>query len=58
MHLRWTAREVELGRTFFVGSLGGVDMRLEVYDGGGFCPSHGVWRVAGKLWGLLQAGSA
>jgi hypothetical protein len=57
MHPRWTVRPLDLGRTAvdLLAELG-ARISLEVYDGGGFTHSHGVWRVEGKLWAVVEAG--
>ena len=59
--LRWTLRRLELGRTAceLTWPLPDHPQRLclEVYDGGGFTPSHGVWRIAGRVAAVVEAGS-
>ncbi len=54
---RWTVRDYELGRVHVERLVGGVVVRLEVFTGGGFVPSHGVWRVAGEGVAVVEAGS-
>jgi hypothetical protein len=34
-----------------------VPVCLEVYDGGGYALSHGVWRIAGRVAAVVEAGS-
>lgn len=64
---RWTVRELDLGRTVVELAMDpfrihGFErdppplLSVEVYDGGGWCGSHCVWRVAGKLWAVVGAG--
>jgi len=56
---RWTVRRLELGR--HVVELAAPRLppvRLEVYDGGGFVPSHAVWRIEGRVAAVLVAGSS
>ena len=62
--IHWTLRRLELGRTaceltWPLPAPRGSPARLclEVYDGGGFTPSHGVWRVAGRVVRVVEAGS-
>jgi hypothetical protein len=67
MHVRrWTVRPLELGRTAIEASASGrrhnkavlMRIRLEVYDGGGCTPSHGVWRLEGKVTAIVKAAQA
>ncbi len=57
MHLRWTIRPLELGRTAVTlrAELGAL-VRLEVYDGGGFCSSNAVWRIEGRVVRIEEGG--
>jgi len=56
----WTVRRLELGRTA-VDAVHRWDrprLRLEVYDGGGFTSSHGVWRVEGRVATVVKAAAS
>jgi hypothetical protein len=55
----WTVHQLELGRTAIDAptDVTRPRLRLEVYDGGGFTPSHGVWRIAGRVAVVVEAGS-
>lgn len=61
MPTHWTLRRLELGRTAceltWPRRDRPVPVHLEVYDGGGFTPSHGVWRIAGRVAAVVEAGS-
>jgi len=64
MPTRWTLRPLSLGRTtceltWPLPAPQGDPPRLclEVYDGGGYAPSHGVWRIAGRVVVVVEAGS-
>jgi hypothetical protein len=53
----WTVRQLELGRhAFEIVHPSGVLIRLEVFDGGGFVGTVGMWRFAGKLVRIEEAG--
>ena len=52
----WTVRTLELGRTLVERVVGGVVVRVEVYDGGGFVPSNAIVRVAGRVVAIWEAG--
>lgn len=56
--MHWTVRRLELGRTAIEAAPRNdrPRLRLEVYDGGGFTPSHGVWRLEGKVAAIVKAG--
>lgn len=55
---RWSVHQLELGRSAYeLVTLSGARVRFELYDGGGFCTSLGVWRVQGRVWGVVEAGS-
>lgn len=59
MHTRWTATPLDLGRTAFeVTTPLGTRIRLELFDGGGFVASIGVWRIAGWVARIAEAGQA
>lgn len=56
----WTVRRLDLGRTAIDAAhrWDRPRIRLEVYDGGGFTPSHAVWRVDGRAVAVAEAGRA
>lgn len=56
--MHWTVRRLELGRTAIDAAhqWDRPRLRLEVYDGGGVTPSHGVWRLEGKVAAIVEAG--
>ena len=54
----WSLRARELGRVHLERVVGGVVMRVEVYDGGGFVPSNAVLRVAGRVVAIREAGTS
>jgi hypothetical protein len=58
----WTLRPLSLGRTtceLAPAPQGGPPrLCLEVYDGGGYAPSHGVWRIAGRVVLVVEAGTS
>lgn len=70
--MHWTVHQLELGRTLVEAprqlSPWGIRraghksdlplLQLEVYDGGGFTPSHGVWRLEGKVAAIVEAARA
>jgi hypothetical protein len=53
----WSVRTLELGRTLVERVVGGVVVRVEVYDGGGFVASA-IVRVAGRVVAIREAGEA
>jgi hypothetical protein len=58
MTLTWTYRALELGRCRLELVRAAVPVVLEVYDGGGHYPGHGIWRVAGRDVAIRSAGQA
>lgn len=54
----WHLRELELGRIHLERRAAGVLVRLELYSGGGFVASTAVWRVAGSVVAIVEAGEA
>jgi hypothetical protein len=52
----WTIRPIELGRTACELVVNGRRICLEVYDGGGYCAGHGLWRIGGRLIAIVEAG--
>jgi hypothetical protein len=55
----WTVRRLELGRhAFELVTRTGARITLEWFDGGGFVASHAVWRVAGRVVRVDEAGCA
>lgn len=52
----WSLRVYPLGRAHVERLVGGVVVRLEVYSGGGFVTSTAVWRVAGRVVAMAEAG--
>jgi hypothetical protein len=53
----WSVRMLELGRTLVERVVGGVVVRVEIYDGGGYAPSNAIVRVAGRVVAIREAGS-
>jgi hypothetical protein len=51
----WRIRERELGRTSLEFTLqGGIVLGFELYDGGGFVASIGMWWLAGRVVGVVE----
>ena len=55
---RWTYRPLYLGHAVVERRVGAVRVALEIADGGGFVPSIGIWRIAGRMVGFVDAGDA
>lgn len=54
----WIYRPLYLGHSLVESRVGAVRVALEVADGGGFMPSLGMWRIAGRVVHFVDAGEA